>query len=178
MLRPLPNTYWATPTLLASEYPGDRNPALATAKLDALLAAGIREFVDLTFSYELAPYEDLLHQRVVAAGLAPDAVRYRRLPVRDMSTPDPATLTAVLAALREVEAAGRPTVVHCWGGIGRTGTIVGCYLVAAGYAPDGEAALARIAEEWATIEKRTRFPVSPQTNAQLAFVRAFTGTLS
>ena len=171
--RPHANAYWATPLLLATEYPGDFEPNVAAAKLDALLAAGIREFMDLTHPHELVPYEALLRERAAAVGLIPDQVRYRRLPIVDMGVPDEAQLEEILAALHEAELAGRPAVVHCWGGIGRTGTVVGCYLVRHGGAADGEAALARIAAEWATIAKRDRFPESPQTPAQRALVRGF-----
>lgn len=169
--RPHPNAYWATPLLLATEYPGDRDPTVAAAKLDVLLAAGIREFVDLTHPHELVPYEILLYERAAAAGLPPGAVGYRRLPIQDMGVPDAARLDEILAALHAAEVAGRPAAVHCWGGIGRTGTVVGCYLVRHGGAPTGEAALAHIAQEWATIAKRDRFPESPQTPAQRALVR-------
>lgn len=172
MERPIPNSYWATPLLLACEYPGSTFPAEAVKKIDALLAAGIRDFYDLTEPGELVPYEQLLPERAAAARLSADAVRYRRFPVVDMDLPEAATLAAVLAALAESQAAGRPAAVHCWGGIGRTGTVVGCHLQHA-HNLSGEQALARIAEEWRTIPKRNRFPTSPQTDAQLAFVRNY-----
>lgn len=50
--RPLPNSYWATPLLLASEYPGAKLKAEAAHRLDLLLAAGIRDFYDLTEATE------------------------------------------------------------------------------------------------------------------------------
>ncbi|MBC7448213.1 MAG: dual specificity protein phosphatase family protein, partial [Hymenobacteraceae bacterium] len=148
--RPHANAYWATPQLLATEYPGDLHPAVAAAKLDALLGAGIREFIDLTRPHELVPYEELLYERATVAGLPAGAVRYQRLPIQDMAVPAPECLEEILAVLYAAETAGRPAVVHCWGGIGRTGTVVGAYLVRHGGAPNGEAALARIAREWAT----------------------------
>ena len=171
--RPHPNAYWATPLLLATEYPGSRDPAVAAQKIDVLLAAGIREFVDLTHPHELVPYEPLLAERAAAAGLAPPDVQYRRLPIVDMGVPDSGRLEEIMAVLQAAERAGRPTAVHCWGGIGRTGTVVGCYLVRHGGAPDGEAALALIAAQWASIAKRDRFPESPQTPEQRALVRGF-----
>ncbi|WP_460502148.1 hypothetical protein, partial [Hymenobacter agri] len=79
--RPLPNSYWATPLLLASEYPGDKQPDQAAHRLDLLLAAGIRDFYDLTEAHEkLEPYEDLLRARAAHLGLPAESVRYRRLP--------------------------------------------------------------------------------------------------
>ena len=46
--------------------------------------------------------------------------------------------------------------VHCWGGIGRTGTTVGCWFVRHGRT--GDQALAEIAERWQWMEKAIRFP--------------------
>jgi hypothetical protein len=56
--RPLPNSYWATPQLLACEYPWE--PKTSKPKLDALLKAGVRTFVDLTECGELSPYASQL----------------------------------------------------------------------------------------------------------------------
>lgn len=170
--RPLPNSYWATPQLLACEYPGAPTPAEAIPKLDALLAAGIRDFYDLTEDQELVPYEMLLRERAAHAGLDPAIIRYRRLPIRDLDLPSAERLTEILAALAESEAAGRLAAVHCWGGIGRTGTVVGCHLVQQ-HGLSGPEALAFIAHEWQTVAKRARAPRSPETDAQIAFVRGY-----
>lgn len=170
--RPIPNSYWATPQLLACEYPGAPTPAGAIPKLDALLAAGIRDFYDLTEAHELVPYEALLRERAAHAGLDPNAIRYQRLPVRDLGLPTPERLAEVLAALAASETAGRRAAVHCWGGIGRTGTVVGCHLVQQ-HGLSGPEALAFIAREWQTVAKRDRAPRSPETDAQIAFVRRY-----
>ena len=70
-------------------------------------------------------------------------------------------------------AAGRKVYLHCWGGIGRTGTAVGCHLVRSGQS--GVEALATIAELWRGVseQKRRDFPESPQTRAQREFVNAW-----
>ena len=59
--------------------------------------------------------------------------------------------------------------VHCWGGIGRTGTVVGCWLVRHGMT--GDEALAQIVEWWRGMEKARIHPRSPQTREQHAYVR-------
>jgi len=63
--------------------------------------------------------------------------------------------------------------VHCRGGIGRTGLVVGCWLVESGAVEDGAAALKFIAEEWKSVEKYRRFPQSPETGGQCEFVLNF-----
>ena len=171
--RPLPNSYWATPLLLACEYPGAREEADAAHRLDTLLAAGIRDFYDLTVADEpLQPYEALLRERAAHLGIAAESVRVRRFPIPDVSVPTAKRLEEVLAALADSAAAGRRAVVHCWGGIGRTGTVVGCHLRQQ-YGLSGDEALARIAKEWKGVEKSHRVPRSPETEEQAAFVRNY-----
>lgn len=167
--RPLPNSYWATNQVLGSEYPGDLNLEKARVKLTALLQAGITDFFDLTEVHELAPYEAQL--RAVAAEQGVQA-RYHRFPIQDVSVPEPVILEAVLAALTTSVAAGRKAAVHCWGGVGRTGTIIGCYLVRAQQLT-GVVALARIARAWQGVEKNHRVPRSPETAAQCRLVENF-----
>jgi protein-tyrosine phosphatase len=35
-------------------------------------------------------------------------------------------MTTILDAIDESMTAGKPVYVHCWGGMGRTGTVIGC----------------------------------------------------
>lgn len=63
------------------------------------------------------------------------------------SVPTTKRLAEVLGALADSAAAGRRAVVHCWAGVGRTGTVVGCHLRDQ-FGLSGDAALAHIANEW------------------------------
>jgi len=170
--RPLPNSYWATPLLLACEYPGAQQAAEAAPRLDALLGAGIRDFYDLTEAGELEPYEAQLRERATRLAIPAESIRFRRFPIRDVSVPSAKRLAEVLAALDESAAAGRRAAVHCWGGVGRTGTVVGCHLMQR-HGLSADEALGRIAEEWKGVAKSSRIPRSPETEEQANFVRAF-----
>ena len=171
--RPIPNSYWATPLLLACEYPWTpKNPY--KPKLDALLKAGVRTFIDLTECGELSPYAPLLCGRAALLEIDTSTIQYHRFPIRDRSLPESVEyMYQVLDVLRENEKQGRISAVHCRGGIGRTGMVIGCWLVESGIVNNGEDALNVIAREWQTVEKCTRFPHSPETGPQFEFVRNF-----
>lgn len=170
--RPIPNSYWATPLLLACEYPWA--PHASKPKLDALLKAGVRTFIDLTEAGELSPYTPHLATRAALLGIDTTTIEYHRFPIRDRSLPESIEyMYRVLDVLRENEKLGRISAVHCRGGIGRTGMVVGCWLVESGMAKSGEDALKIIDREWRTVEKCNRFPHSPETGPQFEFVRNF-----
>ena len=160
--RPDPNTYWVVEgRFLAGEYPGARDPAEARERIAAFLKAGITTFIDLTEPHELAPYESLLPERTV---------EYRRFPIRDVGVPRQARhMQEILDATDAALAAGRNVYVHCWGGIGRTGTVVACWLQRQGRGPDD--ALLELARRWQTVAKRHRRPHTPETQEQIAWVR-------
>ena len=161
--RPDPNTYWVLPgRFLAGEYPGAADGAQARRKIAAFLAAGITTFIDLTESHELHPYEPLL----------PAGVEYRRMPIRDAGVPHARShMTEILDAIDEALARERGVYVHCWGGIGRTGTTVACWLRRHGRT--GAEALAELAGFWQTVGKRHRVPQSPETSGQVAWVHGW-----
>ncbi|KAI5898683.1 uncharacterized protein SCHCODRAFT_02612846 [Schizophyllum commune H4-8] len=173
--RPIPNSYWATPLLLACEYPWTPKDPYRP-KLDALLKAGVRTFIDLTEDGELRSYVQcgILNARAELLGIDPSTLEYHRFPIRDRSLPPCVEyMYGVLHILRDNERRRRITAVHCRGGIGRTGMVIGCWLVESGLAKDGEEALEIIAREWATVEKCRRFPHSPETGPQCLFVKNF-----
>ena len=167
-VRPRPNdtTYWVSDRLLAGEYPGHWDDAIARQRLQAYLDAGVTCFIDLTQEVELASYRDLLPNH----GPGGRPILYQRMTIRDLGLPrSPEFMTAILDKIDQAIDGGHTVYVHCWGGVGRTGTLVGCHLVRRGMS--GDQALAEIARHWQTVEKRTRHARSPETPEQMAYVR-------
>jgi hypothetical protein len=163
--------YWVLPgRLLAGPYPGAPTERAAQESLDAFLDAGVTCFIDLTEEGEgppLHPYAPLLHRRAAERGVG---VTHVRLPIRDLDVPTASQMRAILAAIRLALDDDEVVYVHCWGGVGRTGTVIGCHLVETGIA--AAEVPARLAQLRARTARAHR--PSPETSAQERFVGAWT----
>jgi hypothetical protein len=164
--RPIADSYWVVPgRLLAGEYPAHPQETETLAKLGRLTQAGVTAFVDLTEpgEYGLRQYGDLLPQLPQPLQ---GRLSHERCPIPDMHAPSQEQMGATLDRIDALLEAGETVYVHCFGGIGRTGTVVGCYLARHGLA--GEEALAQIAE-WRQGTPDGHRP-SPETQAQRQMV--------
>ena len=140
--KPYQDCYWVEPgRFLAGQYPGAKGKDEARRKLVALLECGITDFIDLTEESEhgLQSYDRLLKQEAEKLGLT---VRYRRIPIPDVQSGSAEQIGRILEAIEDCLVSGRPVYLHCWGGHGRTGMLVGCYLVQQG--SSGKEALDRV----------------------------------
>jgi ADP-ribosyl-[dinitrogen reductase] hydrolase len=68
-------------------------------------------------------------------------------------------------------AVGRHVYVHCRAGVGRTATVIGCYLAEQGL--DGRAALNQLNRLWQSCARAVSWPVVPQTLEQAEFIRGW-----
>lgn len=165
----LPNAYWVLPgKLLAGPYPCSADLDTAQQRVAALLATGVQHIIDLTElgEYNLRPYWPLLTAQAASVGREITRCQWS---IPDMGTPTPAQMRAILDNLHRALQAGRVVYVHCFGGIGRTGTVVGCYLVNQG--ESGDHALETIAHLRRPLPNADR--LSPETAAQRAMVRTW-----
>jgi hypothetical protein len=164
--RPIPESYWVEPDrFLAGEYPGHFDGGTSRKRINALLEAGFNTFIDLTRPDETVPYAGMLAEE---AKLLDIDVERHNFPIGDFGLPTPAGMTAILDAVDAALQKGRKVYLHCWGGIGRTGTTVGCYLVRHGRS--GEEALRQLAEWWRSVPKSRIHQRSPETGEQARFV--------
>jgi Cyclin-dependent kinase inhibitor 3 (CDKN3) len=163
---PLPESYWIEPgSFLAGEHPFNRDLRHPVQALADLLAAGLDTFIDLTTPGEFDSYQSSLDEATI---LQRCSATYQRFPIGDYGVPFPETMLAILDAIDTALAGGHKVYMHCWGGIGRTGTVTGCYLVRHGMT--GSDALITLAEWWRTVPKSVRFPHSPETRDQRQFI--------
>jgi len=126
---PVADSYWVEKgRLMAGEYPGHANDKQALAKLEKFVRAGVDYFSDLTErgEYKLRPYDQHIKH---LSKVHKTNLHYRRWAVRDLTTPKIARIGGILDDIDAAIKRGRVVYVHCFGGIGRTGTIIGCYLV-------------------------------------------------
>ncbi len=164
--RPISESYWVLPgRFLAGEYPGRFDAEQTRRRIDAFLESGIDTFIDLTESDELETYLPILREQASAYGAK---VEYHHFPIRDFGLPQREEMTRILDAIDDALTKGHKIYLHCWGGVGRTGTTVGCYLVRHGM--KGQQALDQIAAWWRGVPKSAVHPRSPETKEQVQFI--------
>jgi hypothetical protein len=166
----MPQHYPIEPNVLfGGEYPGDKNPEVARVRILSLVGIGVRTFIDLTSPQDhMEPYEGVLADLEVEIG---SPLRRISMPVPDMSVPESEeVMGAIMAAVRDTLETGPAVYIHCWGGIGRTGTVVGCWLRECGLGPDE--ALERVQHLYSAHMPKVRIhPESPQTRGQKDYIR-------
>jgi ADP-ribosyl-[dinitrogen reductase] hydrolase len=157
--------WWVDPgAVLAGEYPGATTVEGARAKIGLLVDHGVRTFVDLTQPADgLEPYGDHVEHEAHRRGLE---LQHLAFPIPDMDVRPHDGYDEIVDAIRSSTDAG-VVYVHCWGGIGRTSTVVGCLLVDGGL--DADAALADIDRRRSATRKAHQ--PAPQTPSQIDVVR-------
>jgi len=166
MSLPITECYWVEENrFLAGAYPGDYALENTRRRLDTFLLAGITTFIDLTQSHELVSYETILKELARVHELT---ASYHRFAIRDHGIPSAETMIEVLNTIDDALKDGRKVYVHCWGGVGRTGTTVGCYLVRHGV--NNADAIVKVNRLYKTRPNNSSFPNSPESEEQVKFV--------
>jgi Cyclin-dependent kinase inhibitor 3 (CDKN3) len=160
------HAWWVEPgRLLAGEYPGARTPEKTATKIRLLVDIGVDSIVDLTTPQDhLESYQAELQ---VAADKAGRQVRHYAYPIPDNGVIDQDGYDRILVRIRDEMGSGRRVYLHCWGGKGRTTTVVGCLLIDDGL--DYDATIARIAELRA--DTRKAVDPCPESAAQHRLLR-------
>ena len=166
--RPLHQSYEvrANGIIYAGEYPGDKSDELARQKIEQMHHFGIRHFIDLTEEGELRPYSHLL----------PAGTTYTRFPIVDCGAPKSIeSVQSLLLRIEELKKMNGYVYVHCWGGVGRTGTIVACYLSQNWGEPDLNLVLDALRKNFSEMPK-SAYKKTPETKEQIDFIKQFINT--
>lgn len=175
---PSPRSYWViADTLLAGAYPGSPDAEVHQQRTSALWTAGIRTYVNLMEESErnnldqpFTPYQDYLRE---LATRGRQEVQCLRFPIQDLGIPSVAEMNTILDAVDGSLAAGRPVYVHCFGGVGRTATVVCCWLLRHGLASQDN--VAQVIAQLRQADAHTRMRPAPENSEQRLFVAQWRG---
>lgn len=131
-LLPYSDAYWViNGKFMAGSYPATYGEENSRKRIQALLKSGVRTFIDLTQPGDSSsPYSSMLMQEAGEYGI--EAI-WKNYAIPDLGIPSKNQMKDVLDEIDQAIYTERIPYVHCMAGIGRTGTVVGCYLVRHGY---------------------------------------------
>jgi hypothetical protein len=161
---PYEGAYFVTAFLLAGpSFITYGNAAATVSKVTALMNAGVGCIVSVCARGELI----LLDEVATAIDLNEQFDHHHIFPIKDGGVPSRGMMRTILDTIDEALDKGHKVFVHCVGGRGRTGLVVGCWLARHGVAV-GEATLDKLAE---IRYQYGLFKPSPENDKQCRFVR-------
>lgn len=130
---PFERSYVVIPSKLYAGFTlGSRDKEKSLKKLQGLARVGINHIINLiepdeytTEGIKVEQYEKNLEE---FNSSNEHILTYERLDIVDMNVPSEERMKEILDSIDEHNNRGESVYVHCHGGFGRTGTVVGCYL--------------------------------------------------
>lgn len=152
----------------AGEIPSSIDDFLMENKIKKLNELGITSIINLTESNEknfqglrLKSYEEKL----------PTHIQMHRFEIKDLDIPSIELMKNIQKKIKALLDNNEVIYIHCWGGIGRTGTVIGCFLIEHEIIlPENAIGLIQFLKRNTTIRDRN----SPETIAQEEFIEKWT----
>lgn len=175
--KPFEKSYWVVPEMfLAGYYPGSTTEERTIKKLNSLLDSGIRCIINLMepdeYSTENVEVNDYTETLVDLAKQRDIELKIYNFHIRDLSIPSIEQMRKILNIIDKnlYGDIKRPVYVHCRGGIGRTGTVVGCWLKEHNY-NSNEKSVLEFLDNIREIQIPSKYLYdSPETDEQKNFV--------
>ena len=158
------NSYWLVPQrLMAGPYPAGRyTDEQNRQQLEWLIDQGVRHIIDLSKPDERRGYQTLFESCCTNFSVQGS---WQRIAITDFGLPSRDTMQKILDKIDDLMLDGG-VYFHCVAGLGRTGTVAGCWLVRQGM--NGEEALRELQILRSHCTNKHFF--SPETDAQREFV--------
>jgi hypothetical protein len=162
---------FVTGFLMAGEIPSSRLKKERIQKLKKLIHSGVQSIVNLMESEEfdfngkkLVDYSLELQE---IANINKVEITINRFEIVDLGIPERAFMADILTHIQTCLLNEQTLYIHCWGGIGRTGTTVGCFLVNEGICSNSE-----VLDFINFLKRNTNIALrnSPETLEQMAFI--------
>lgn len=178
---PLPRTYWVVDgLLLAGAYPGQPTPKAHRERLGGLYDAGMRTFISLMeesetndLGHPFTPYVEDLREIALKRKERVTCVRYA---IVDQSVTTQSHMVEIVDTIDASIDDQRPVFVHCYGGIGRTGTVVSCWLLRHGYATTAN--VFEVLQRLRKADLERSFRRAPENEIQREFVMKWANSIS
>lgn len=173
---PFERSYWVLPNkLLAGEIPSAKTESSKLEKIQGLLNCNIDVVINLMEEIEVDYKDEIIEDYspilIKEAAKLNRKVEVFRFAIEDLSLPTEQQMSNIIDFIDDRIANGHKVYVHCWGGVGRTGTVIGCYLIRHGYAkPDNVIETINYLKRTTSISERD----SPETEEQIQFVLGWT----
>jgi len=120
---PTPGTHWVIPGRLAA----GQSPGYPSSSLIDLVNAGVDTFVSLQksyYEYGCTDYRQTLRNLAKKPDFPPHPINFIHFPVPDLGVVEDKDMLALTYQLADLLRNGRSLYVHCYGGHGRTGTVL------------------------------------------------------
>jgi protein tyrosine/serine phosphatase len=117
----------------AGEIPSSTDDETLFLKLNELAEFDVTRIINLTeegeTNFKGIPLRDYNAQLQNIRTKNGDKIQMERFSIPDLDIPSIDKMNEILNAIIGHINSGHKVYVHCWGGIGRTGTVIGCFLI-------------------------------------------------